>query len=128
MNIDFEANNPTHATTECYPNIFKSEFSEGVNVAFPIFIIGNSYKTKLVCSLFGGVQNCQITKPFLCCKGLIWITKGKKNYHPKKWRGQSLPSPTPCVVPYGETAHRGWSLKGSLGRGVVAETFKPCSF
>ena len=31
-------------------------------------LIGNSYKTKFVCSLFVGVLYCQITKPCLCGK------------------------------------------------------------
>ena len=43
----------------------KMAFSEGAIVAFPIVIksyklLGNSYKTKFVCSLFVGVQYCQI--------------------------------------------------------------------
>ena len=41
-------------------------------------LIGNSYKTKFVCSLFVGVQYCQITKPYLCGKWQIWVTKVKK--------------------------------------------------
>ena len=79
----------------CHPDIFESFwFSEGAKVAFPIVIksyklIGNSYKTKFVCSLFVGVQYCQITKPCLCGKWQIWVTKVKKNvfYHPNKWGG-----------------------------------------
>ena len=60
-------------------------FSEGAKVAFTIAIksyklIDNSYKTKFVCSLFVGVQYCQITKPCLCGKWQIWVTKVKKKY------------------------------------------------
>ena len=52
---------------------FEVGFSEGTKVAFPIVIksyklIGNSYKTKFVCSLFVGIQYCQITKPCSCGK------------------------------------------------------------
>ena len=55
---------------ECHLDIFKSDSLNVAKVAFPIVIksyklIGNSYKTKFACSLFVGVQYCQITKPSL---------------------------------------------------------------
>ena len=65
---------------ECHTDIFKSDSLNVAKVASPIVIrsyklIGNSYKTKFVCSLFVGVQYCQITKPCLCGKWQIWETK-----------------------------------------------------
>ena len=57
---------------------------------------------KFVCSLFVGVQYCQITKPCLCGKWQIRVTKVKKKITIRKsgWaKAPPPPSPTPCAVP-----------------------------
>ena len=69
--INFEAK-PNTRNGWVSPGHFKVGFSEGAKVAFPIVIrsyklIDNNYKTKVVCSLFVGVQYCQITKTLYVC-------------------------------------------------------------
>ena len=99
--------NPTHATvvTRTF-RAFLSRILWRSKVGFPIVIksykhFGNSYKTKFVCSLFVGVQYCQITKPCLCGKWQIWVAKVKKMYFTirKSAGADEPPSPNPCVVP-----------------------------
>ena len=91
---NFVPNTPNTRNGWVSPEHFEVGFSEGAKVAFPIVtksykLIGDRYKTKFVCSLFVGVQYCQITKPCLCGKWQIWVTKVKQKlfYHPKKYMG-----------------------------------------
>ena len=60
-------------------------------------IIGNSYKPKFVCSLFVGVLYCQITKPCLCGKWQIWVTKVKTKKIILSTEKVGAPAPPPAA-------------------------------
>ena len=100
------------------PEHFSVGFSEGANVAFPIVIksyklIGNSYKTKFVCSLFAGVQYCQITKPCLCVKRQIWVTKVRKKFTIRISGGaKAPPAPPPARSMNIIFRNEDWNLLG----------------
>ena len=59
---------------EYHLHIFESDSLEVLKLPFQFSLYksyrltGNSCKTKFVCSLFVGVQYCQISKPCLCGK------------------------------------------------------------
>ena len=88
----------THATVECHQDIFKSESFKVAKLSFRLSLRAtNSLATatrQSLSVLFVAVQYCQITKPCLCVKWQIWVTKVKKKKlnHPKK-------RPTPCAAP-----------------------------
>ena len=97
--------NPTHAMVECHPDISQILYrcqSCLSDCHLELQTHWQQLQEKFVCSLFVGVQYCQITKPCLCGKWQIRVTKVKKKITIRKsgWaKAPPPPSPTPCAVP-----------------------------
>ena len=106
--------NPTHATVECHPDIFKSDSLKVPKLPFLLSLRAtNSLATTTrhslsVLDLFVGVQYCQITRPCLCGKWQIWVIYIYILLSEKVAGGAKVPQPHPLRGPCGVV----WTFAG----------------